>query len=78
MTAVEPEGGGVEALAVGLASAADTAEVADEFEGGKGVEGPGKFESLEDSLWWGVGDHVEEEVQTWISRCEECGRHVFC
>lgn len=40
MVGVEPEGGGVEALAVGLAGAADAAEVAEEFEGGEGVVGP--------------------------------------
>jgi len=60
---VHPERGGVEAVPVGLAEAADAPEVADELEGGARVPGPGRIEERgEVGVGGDAGDYLEEEV----------------
>lgn len=74
---VEPECGGVEALFIGLAGAADGAEVADELEGGEGVVVPGGLELLVEGLGRGVGEDVVEEVEARVACGYERGGVVL-
>uniref|UniRef100_A0A8R7URF0 Uncharacterized protein n=1 Tax=Triticum urartu TaxID=4572 RepID=A0A8R7URF0_TRIUA len=74
---VEPERGGVEALAVGLAGPPHAAEVGDEAERGDRVGGPGGGEQRGDGGGRRAGHHVEEEVEAGVPRGHERRRGVL-
>ncbi|WVZ68281.1 hypothetical protein U9M48_017240 [Paspalum notatum var. saurae] len=66
---VHPERGGVEAVPVGLAEAADASEMADELEGRARVSGPGHVEERgEVGVRGDAGDDLVEEVDAGIPR----------
>lgn len=75
---MEPERSGVEAFTVGFSGAADTTEVADEFEGGERVVPPGQLEALGEGFRGSIGNDMEEEIETGVSRGEEGSGHVLC
>nr|ACR37334.1 unknown [Zea mays] len=77
MPRVEPERGGVEALAVGLAAPAHAAEVGHEAERGVRVGRPGGAQERLHGGGRRAGHHVEEEVEAGVPRGHERGGEVL-
>lgn len=66
MVFVEPKCRRVEAFLVGLSCATDASEVADEFESGEGVVGPGQRELFVEIGGRRVRDDVEDHIEAGV------------
>lgn len=74
---MKPKRGHVITLPVRFSSAADAAEVANQFKGCQGIKIPGELKALGQGVWRGIGDHVEEKIQTRVTAGEKGCRVVF-
>lgn len=74
---MKPKCGHVITLLVRFSSAADAAEVANQFKGRQGIKIPGELKALGEGVWRGIGNHVKEKIQTRVAAGKKGCRVVF-
>nr|GLL41157.1 hypothetical protein Itr_chr12CG06580 [Ipomoea trifida] len=77
MVIVEPKRRQIEPFLIRLAGPPHSPEVTDQLQCGQGIVGPRHIDPPDQILGRHVWNHVEEEVQAWVSGGEERGRAIL-